>query len=203
MAPLRAATALACALAVATAGCGGGEGANPLSLEPVEPNATDAAFVRAMVPHQQKGVAIAEIAQRRAKRAELRGIGGEIADEQEPTIARLRSLDPELPSPSRRSGAGIGGDPAPIDPDRLRDPVSFDREFLGMMIRHHEDTLGMAEEELDRGGDGRLKRLAREIYDSQKRELEKLRRWLRTWYGIEGPEGPGGTPPPSGASPET
>jgi uncharacterized protein (DUF305 family) len=203
VAALRAATALACLLAAAALGCGDDDGSNPLSLDRVDPNATDAAFVRAMVPHQQKGVAIAEIAQRRAKRAELRQIGREIADEQEPTIPRLRALDPKLPAPSRRSGAGIGGDPAPIDPNRLRDPVSFDREFLGMMIRHHEDTLAMAEEELDRGGDGRLKRLAREIYDSQKRELEKLRRWLRTWYGIEGPEGPGGTPPPSGASPET
>ncbi len=72
-----------------------------------------------------------------------------------------------------------------------------------MMIRHHEQSIALAEEEQDRGGDDRIKRIAGEIFESQKRELEKLKRWLGTWYGAEGYEGPGGTPPPSGGPPDT
>jgi uncharacterized protein (DUF305 family) len=183
------------------AGCG--DGSSPLgpgSGVHREPNATDAAFVRAMVPHQTSGVAAARIAGRRARRSELRAIGREIADRQAPTIERLRALTP--PPDVARAGGPIGGRPEPIDPRRLRDPVSFDHEFMTMMIRHHEGSLAMTDEEQDRGADDRLKRLAAEIYRSQKDELERLRRFLHTWYGEDGPQGPGGGAP-GGSPPDT
>ena len=183
------------------AGCGDGSGGaalGPGGVERHEPNATDAAFVRAMVPHQSAGVAMARVAERRAKRAELRELGGEIARRQAPTIERLRDL-----TPSVAPRAGAAPKPAPVDPRRLRDPVSFDHEFMTAMIRHHEDAIALAEVEQDRGGDDRIKRVATEIFESQKRELEKLKRYLRTWYGVDGTEGPGGAPPPGGGSPDT
>ena len=189
------------AACLAVAGCGDGSGGaalGPGGVERHEPNATDAAFVRAMVPHQSAGVAMARVAERRAKRTELRSIGGEIADRQAPTIERLRELTPAVPP-----AAGAAWKPAPVDVRRLRDPVSFDFEFMTGMIRHHEDSIALAEVEQDRGGDDRIKRVAKEIFESQKRELEKLRRYLRTWYGTDGSEGPGGSAPPGGDSPDT
>jgi uncharacterized protein (DUF305 family) len=183
------------------AGCGDGSGGaalGPGGVERHEPNAVDAAFVRAMVPHQTAGVAIARTAGRRAKRTELRALGDEIAERQAPTIGRLRDLTPGV-SPRTREVPK----PAPIDPRGLRDPVSFDHQFMTTMIRHHEDAIALAELQQDRGGDDRIKRVAKEIFESQKRELEKLKRFLRTWYGTDGYEGPGGAAPPGGGDPDT
>jgi uncharacterized protein (DUF305 family) len=183
------------------AGCGDGSGGAALGPDGVErhdPNATDAAFVRAMVPHQAAGVEIARTAERRAKRAELRALGSQIAARQQPTVERLRELKPDV-----APRAGAAPKPAPVDPRALRDPVSFDHRFMTMMIRHHEDSIVLAEVEQHRGGDDRIKLIAAEIFESQKRELERLKRFLRTWYGVDGPQGPGGTPPPSGGDPDT
>ena len=53
-----------------------------------------------------------------------------------------------------------------------------------------------------RGGDERIKALAEDIYNSSRRDLATLRRWLRTWYGddtLRGvPRGPSPAPSPGG-----
>lgn len=184
-------------VAAVTAGCGGGDlgGLGPLGGGG-EPNETDTAFVRAMGPHSEEAVAMARIARKRALRKELRKIAKEIIGTRGEDTDRIRALAArvELPPP-RRGGARMTR--TPVDPKALRNPVSFDHRFLELMIRHHEEATAMAEEEQDRGGDVALKRLAGELLESHERELEKLRRWLHTWYGEgvlpgEGGGGPGG-----------
>ena len=179
-------------IALLAAGCGGGDG-GPLGVlsERSEPNRTDAAFAHAMVPHQKEGLAMAELARQRALRKELRKIAKTMLGPRRHEIRRLAPLGAELVREGLRPERGAMNR-RPVDIDDLRRATSFDQRFMELMIRHHEDAIAMAEEEQDRGGDPRLKRLAGEILKTHERELEALRRWLRTWYGEGVMPGEGG-----------
>ena len=181
-------------LALLAAGCGGSEGgALGVLADPTdEPTPTDAAFAQAMVPHQREALAMAQLGRGRALRKELRRIAREMLDPRRDEIRRLGTIGADLARDGVRPERGAMRR-RPADVRRLRDAVSFDLRFMELMIRHHEDAISMAEEEQDRGGDGRLKHLAGEILERHERELEALRRWLNTWYG-EGvlPGGGGG-----------
>jgi uncharacterized protein (DUF305 family) len=191
---------LALAAAVA-AGCGGGGEQLGLDLAGGvgDPNATDVAFLRAMAPHQQEAAEMVALARRRAARMELREVARKIAADRGTETLKIRRLARELrghapgTAPLTRTRADIR---------QLRDAVSFDHRFMEMMIRNLEDAVAMAELEQDRGGDARVKRLARQVEESHERDLERLRRYLRTWYGeapIPGDRdggGGGGAPDP-------
>lgn len=171
-------------------GCGGGDGdllgvtGGPGS----KPNATDAAFVRAMTPHQQEAITMADLARQKALRRELRKIAKQIARDRRSEADQLASLARD----TEESAGDERVTRTPLDLRQLKDPVSFDHRFMELMIRNLEDAVASAEEEQDRGGDVRLKRFARELEESHTRDLEALRRWLRTWYGEGALPGEGG-----------
>lgn len=58
-----------------------------------------------------------------------------------------------------------------------------DRDFMKMMIPHHQSAIGMARIELRYGHRRQLKSLARNIVSSQGREIGEMRAFLREWYG--------------------
>lgn len=162
-----------------------------------EPNATDAAFARAMVVNQRAVGSIAELGSRKALRNELRRISRR-------TLARNGRHMPALVGSHRdlrkegvsRVGGGIGEPPA-FDKRALRDAVSFDHDFLAHMIDQLEYATRTAAVQRERGGDARLRLMAAAIHESSRRDLAMLRRWLRQWYGDDTQRGPG-TPPPGG-----
>jgi len=57
-----------------------------------------------------------------------------------------------------------------------------DRDFMMMMIPHHQSAVDMAKIELRRGTNPKLKSLARDIIKSQDQEIRQMQGWLRTWY---------------------
>ncbi len=58
-----------------------------------------------------------------------------------------------------------------------------DRDFMMMMIPHHQSAVDMAKIELRRGAHPELKSLARNIIKSQEQEIGQMQSWLKTWYG--------------------
>ena len=180
----------------ALAGCAGGDDETFGGAWKDKPNATDAAFARAMVPHQRATGEIARIGSRKALREELRALAKETVARNGPELQRLTPLAAEL---RRRRvsplGSGIS-EPPPADPRALRAAVSIDHEFLRRMIQQHQYAIAASAAERARGGDSRLKVLAAAIHESSVRDLQKLKRWLRTWYG--GDTQPPPAPPPGG-----
>jgi uncharacterized protein (DUF305 family) len=177
--------------AVPLAGCDGLGGNVMGHADPV--NGTDAAFVRAMIEHERAVGSIARLGRKKALRVELRGIAKDRLARQGRNLGNLGWFDKALRD--RRVsplGARIRRGPPPHDPRALRRAVSFDHEFLRVMIEQHEYAMATAAVERDRGGDPRLRALAKKIHASSQRDLATLRRWLRTWYGDDTQRG---TPP--------
>lgn len=52
-----------------------------------------------------------------------------------------------------------------------------DRDFVAMMIPHHQGAIDMARVELQYGKDPSMRRLAKNIVAAQKKEIAEMQRW--------------------------
>jgi uncharacterized protein (DUF305 family) len=52
-----------------------------------------------------------------------------------------------------------------------------DKDFVMMMIPHHEGAIAMAEAEMSHGDHLELKKMALKIITDQKKEIDELRAW--------------------------
>jgi uncharacterized protein (DUF305 family) len=186
---------------VAMSGCGGVGGEMIGRAQPS--NSTDAAFVRAMIAHERATASIARLGREKALRVELRGIARDTLTRHNRNVPHLNLFEAALRG-SRVSlvSSYIRGRPPRFDARQLRGAVSFDHDFMVRMIEQHRYAMTTAAAERDHGSDARVKALAAEMYDSSRRDLAKLQRWLRTWYGDTqpppSPRGPAPAPDPGG-----
>ena len=164
--------------AVARAACGDGDGSSEGAKRP---NGTDRAFVAAMVPHHESAVEMAEIAQERGRSPFVKKLAEDIIRTQNAEILVMRREDEALETAGVKRGelgvpehmTGMDGEPAD-----LRAAQDFDKEFLTMMIPHHEGAIEMARAELGEGGDRELREIAGAIIEAQDREITEMRRQL-------------------------
>ena len=52
-----------------------------------------------------------------------------------------------------------------------------DKDFVGMMIPHHQGAIDMAKVELQYGKDPSLRKLAQAIVEAQEKEIALMKRW--------------------------
>src|SRR3989344_1144773 len=60
---------------------------------------------------------------------------------------------------------------------------NIDRHFIEQMIPHHEGAIEMAKLTQERSARPEIKTLADNIIQSQTEEIEKMKKWYKTWYG--------------------
>ncbi len=65
----------------------------------------------------------------------------------------------------------------------------FDRAFIDMMIPHHQGAVRMAQAELAKGKNPKLRALAHRIVTAQDREIGQMNQWRAKWYGAASPAG--------------
>ena len=53
-----------------------------------------------------------------------------------------------------------------------------DKDFVMMMIPHHESAVTMAEDEISHGKEYELKKLAQKIIADQNKEIKEFKDWL-------------------------
>jgi uncharacterized protein (DUF305 family) len=160
-------------LTLAVAGCGSDD-----SKSAAGGNGVDRAFARAMIPHHESAVEMAEIAQERGESEFVKQLADDIVGTQNAEIETLRAQDAELEQAGVEPGdldvdehmMGMEGDPSAL---QSADP--FDPEFIDLMMPHHEGAIEMARVELDEGADPELKALAEDIIDAQQREIDEMR----------------------------
>jgi uncharacterized protein (DUF305 family) len=174
-------------------------------------NAVDRAFVREMVPHHQMAVAMAKMATTQGEHAEIRTLAGAIVRDQNREVRVMRKIARRL---------GVKPETMPMHPDHMTERMMedfrtlgvrpkqtgmtmnmddlggakpFDRQFIDMMIPHHQGAIRMARAERARGKDAHLRSIARGIIIAQAKEIRQLNSWRKQWYGATSPAG--GIPP--------
>ena len=133
---------------------------------------------------------MAAMARTRAEHPALKRLAGEIVTSQRREIRVLRERDRELAGDGvRRGRLAVPEHLRGMEHDTtiLEHAAQFDREFISMMIPHHEGAIRMGRAELQSGREPRLRRLAREIIAAQEGEIRQMRRWSASWYGSETP----------------
>ena len=158
----------------------------------------DQRFIDMMVPHHEAAIAMAEIAQSRATRDELRVLADAIVEAQAAEIGQLRAWRqswfgssetppmnamPMLPG-VRMDGELMIGDRMDMrdDVEQLRTAEPFDQAFIDAMIQHHQSAIEAGQSALTRSAREEIRRLAEAIVESQSREIEQLRQWRADWY---------------------
>ena len=159
-----------------------------------EAEASDGAFVTAMVPHHESAIEMAEIARSRAEHPQVKALAEQIIDSQSAEIEQLEAIHQRLfdgPIGSTEHGSmgmdehamGMDGDTAMLETAK-----PFDRAFIDMMIPHHQGAIEMSRIELSEGSDEETLALAEQIIAAQSSEIEEMNSWREQWYGAPSPE---------------
>ncbi|MER7416655.1 DUF305 domain-containing protein [Micromonospora peucetia] len=147
----------------------------------------DAMFAQMMIPHHRQAVEMADLAATRAADPEVKRLAEEIKAAQAPEIATmsgwLAAWGRPVPSPGAEMphmDHGMPGMMSDADMTKLAAASGreFDRQFLTMMIAHHEGAVTMARDEIARGVNAEAKALAGQIVSSQQAEIDTMRKIL-------------------------
>ncbi len=61
--------------------------------------------------------------------------------------------------------------------------TTFDRQFIDMMVPHHQGAVAMAQLALQHSQHAKLRQLAHAIISSQDREITQMKTWRKAWFG--------------------
>ena len=151
--------------------------------------ATDAAFVAEMIPHHESAIEMAEIAQDRAEHPEIEQLADDIIATQSEEIDQLTAISERLGEAGGSLGFSEHEMGMSMDTSMLESAKPFDREFIDMMVPHHQSAILMAREELANGTDEESMTLAEEIIAAQSSEIDQMNEWRTDWYGAPSPAG--------------
>src|SRR5713101_8469467 len=148
-------------------------------------NDVDRDFVAMMVPHHQGAIDMAEAELSYGHNELLRRLAQEIIVTQQQEIAVMRralvsvaaspSTGPEEAPFLAKSNAAMTRMMAAM---KIKPSNDVDRDFVAMMVPHHQGAIDMAEAELSYGHNEPLRGLAQEIIVTQQQEIVVMRRAL-------------------------
>ena len=96
-------------------------------------------------------------------------------------LAGLRAEDMAMAAsdPGRKADTSMMAGMRSMQRSMDRAPVTGDpdRDFVSMMMPHHQGAIEMAKVELRYGRDPELRRLARDVVAAQQREIAEMDRW--------------------------
>jgi uncharacterized protein (DUF305 family) len=159
----------------------------------------DVQFIDMMVPHHQGAVAMAEIAQQRGERGEIKRLADAVVSAQTSEIAQLKNWrqqwvgSDQTPSLERMPmvpGMSAHGEHSSATMDMAKDveqlraaPAPFDHAFIDAMIPHHESAIDAAQAAASRAQRAEIQQLAAAIITDQQREIAQMEQWRNAWFG--------------------
>ena len=183
---------LGAALGAGMVACGEDDRSSGSRSHDASGNGVDRAFAKAMVPHHRSAVEMATIAQEESERPRIKDLAASIIATQTDEIQQLEAIDQQLEDAGVREGRlGVAEHETGMDDDAsmLEDAEPFDREFIDMMIAHHQGAIRMAHAQLDEGENAELTELAQSIADAQAQEIDHMNTWRVEWFGRVSPSG--------------
>ncbi|KUL31747.1 copper resistance protein [Actinoplanes awajinensis subsp. mycoplanecinus] len=154
----------------------------------------DVTFAGSMIPHHQQAVQMAALADGRAGSSEVKDLAATIKAAQQPEIDTmsqwLTAWGHPMPAMSGSVMPGMDasvmpgmdhdampGAMSPADMDKLTTAkgAAFDKQFLTLMISHHEGAVTMAQQEVAQGTSPEAKTLAQKIITDQQAEITEMK----------------------------
>ncbi|MCU1582647.1 MAG: hypothetical protein JWO01_2035 [Microbacteriaceae bacterium] len=171
-------------------------------------NAQDTSFTQEMIVHHTGAIAMADLAATRASSTQVKTLASQIKAAQQPEINLMTSwlkvwgepvMMPGMASPSPTptasdmsgmdmstpmpSASGMDSSMPGMTPEDMatlssETGAAFDREFLTLMIEHHQSAVSMANDELSKGQNTAAKKLAQSIVTSQSKQISSMKTML-------------------------
>jgi uncharacterized protein (DUF305 family) len=152
-------------------------------------NDADVMFAQMMIPHHQQAVEMAKMADGKAANAEVKTLAKQIEGAQQPEIDTMTKWlttwgKPTTPPSGGAHGSEHGGSmPGMMSDGDMKKLTAakgaeFDKQFLTMMIAHHEGAITMANEEIAKGSQAEAKALAQQIVTAQQEEITSMKALL-------------------------
>ncbi|WP_032389778.1 DUF305 domain-containing protein [Rhodococcoides fascians] len=152
-------------------------------------NDADVMFARMMYPHHAQAVDMADMVRDRTDNPDVVTLASAIQAAQQPEMDRMTAWLVEWgqPAPPSDMGEMSGMDHSSgmgmmsqQDMDALTglSGPEFDRQWLTMMIEHHEGAIEMANNEIADGSNPDAQEMARTIVATQQQEIDTMQRML-------------------------
>ncbi|GAX38520.1 DUF305 domain-containing protein [Nodularia sp. NIES-3585] len=155
----------------------------------------DLRFIDGMIVHHQGAVDMAQEAQEKSQRPELKQLADEIITAQNQEIAQMQqwrstwypnagdtpmAYHAEMGhmmemTPEQKQAMMMSMDLGAAD-------AEFDLRFINGMIPHHEGAVVMAQDALQKSQRPEMKELAQEIIKAQETEINQMKQWRQAWY---------------------
>lgn len=173
------ATTIATALTLAAC-----TGSGKKAVSGADHSAADVTFAQSMIPHHEQAVEMAKLAQTRAADPEVKALAAQIQAAQAPEIKQMSGWLRSWGEPTAMPGMGghdMAGMMSSADMAKLAGLTGngFDREFVTMMIEHHNGAIQTARTEQNDGRNGAAKQLASNIIKSQSAEIARMANLLK------------------------
>ena len=147
-------------------------------------NDADVTFAQMMIVHHRQAVDMATLADGRAGEAKVKDLTAKIKAAQDPEIATMTGWLTTWGQPTAApdgGGHGTGHADMPgmmsdADMAKLKAATggAFDKQFLTMMIAHHQGAVTMSKEQLRKGSHPETKTLAQKIITDQQSEIAEM-----------------------------
>ncbi|TDP42458.1 DUF305 domain-containing protein [Nocardia ignorata] len=144
----------------------------------------DVTFLQMMYPHHAQAVEMSKMVPSRTQNQQLIALAAQIEQAQAPEMRQITDLLTSFgkPAPSAE-GHGGHGMPGMMTEEQMSaleaaKDAEFDRQWLQMMIEHHQGAVAMAQTELAEGINPEAKQLATKIVADQEGEIATMRGML-------------------------
>ncbi|WP_301751077.1 DUF305 domain-containing protein [uncultured Erythrobacter sp.] len=159
--------------------------------------ASDVAFMQHMIVHHQQAVEMAVLVKDRTNTADLLSIAGRIESSQADEIAFMKAWLSERGEPAEDPMMQGHGEhmhhmmKGMASPDQMKalaaaKGVEFDRQFLTLMIAHHEGAVDMVEKLLDEDGTAADPVLYQFVGDIDSEQTTEIKRMDKLLAGLSG-----------------
>ncbi|MFN6526794.1 DUF305 domain-containing protein [Nostoc sp. ChiSLP03a] len=165
-----------------------------MDLGPADAN-FDLRFIDAMTPHHQGAVEMANVAQQKSKRPEIKKLADNIIKSQNQEITQMKQWRqtwyPKAGDKPMAYNSQMGH-MMEMSSDQMKTMMmsqdlgaadaEFDLRFINAMIPHHEGAVTMAQDALSKSKRPEIKKLAQEIVKAQDIEIKQMQQWRKAWY---------------------
>ena len=154
-------------------------------MEGVQANDADVAFAKGMLPHHEGAVEMAEIQLKYGKDETMRKLATDIIAAQEAEIKQMENWleanpDTEEQDYTKGMHKAYLDSMKPMHDDMMQGILSEDADmaFAKGMLPHHQGAVAMAEVQIKYGKDKQMRKLAQDIIDAQKSEIDLMQNWI-------------------------